>query len=163
MWLRNTISITWWHHATSAAFSKTSGYTFPDSKVHGANMGPTWRRQDPGGLHVGPMNLVIWVWLSFNRNIQALCQQILAYLWDFPRHVQLANFVLDNMSHQILNVRYMYRKQDKMFYYICIPTKSLVYFRCEKRVVYIYSFTHTHTFPVKQLAGAVLLCNVIKM
>ena len=29
----------------------------PDSKVHGANMGPTWGRQDPGGPHVGPMNL----------------------------------------------------------------------------------------------------------
>ena len=33
----------------------------PDSKVYGANMGPTWGRQDPGGPHVGPMNLVIWV------------------------------------------------------------------------------------------------------
>ena len=32
----------------------------PDSKIHGANMGPTWGRQDPGGPHVGPMNLVIW-------------------------------------------------------------------------------------------------------
>ena len=31
----------------------------PDSKVHGAYMGPTWGRQDPGGLHVGPMNLAI--------------------------------------------------------------------------------------------------------
>ena len=35
--------------------------TFPDSKVHGANMGPIWDRQDPGGPHVGPMNLAIWV------------------------------------------------------------------------------------------------------
>ena len=26
----------------------------PDSKVHGANMGPIWGRQDPGGPHVGP-------------------------------------------------------------------------------------------------------------
>ena len=34
---------------------------FPDSKVHGANVGPTWDRQDPGGPHVGPMNFVIWV------------------------------------------------------------------------------------------------------
>ena len=33
----------------------------PDSKVHGANMGPIWVRQDPGGPLVGPMNLVIWV------------------------------------------------------------------------------------------------------
>ena len=31
-----------------------------DSKVHGANMGPIWGRQDPGGPHVGPMNLAIW-------------------------------------------------------------------------------------------------------
>ena len=32
----------------------------PDSKVHGANMGPTWGRQDPGGPRVGPMNIAIW-------------------------------------------------------------------------------------------------------
>ena len=32
----------------------------PDSKVHGANMGPIWGQQDPDGPHVGPMNLVIW-------------------------------------------------------------------------------------------------------
>ena len=34
---------------------------YPDSKVHGANMGPICGRQDPGGPHVGPMNLAIWV------------------------------------------------------------------------------------------------------
>ena len=32
----------------------------PDSKVHGANMGLIWGRQDPGGPHVGPMNFAIW-------------------------------------------------------------------------------------------------------
>ena len=32
----------------------------PDSKVRGANMGPIWGRQDPGGPHVGPMNFAIW-------------------------------------------------------------------------------------------------------
>ena len=30
---------------------------FPDSEVHGTNMGPIWGRQDPGGPHVGPMRL----------------------------------------------------------------------------------------------------------
>ena len=35
----------------------------PDSKVHGANMGPIWGRQDPGGPHVGPMNFAIWEYL----------------------------------------------------------------------------------------------------
>ena len=33
---------------------------FPDSKVHGANIGPIWGQQDPGGPHVGPMNFAIW-------------------------------------------------------------------------------------------------------
>ena len=32
----------------------------PDSKVHGANMGPTWDRQDLGGPHVGSMKFAIW-------------------------------------------------------------------------------------------------------
>ena len=32
----------------------------PDRKIHGANMGPIWGRQDPGGPHVGPMNFAIW-------------------------------------------------------------------------------------------------------
>ena len=32
----------------------------PDSKAHGANMGPIWGRQDPGGPDVGPMNFTIW-------------------------------------------------------------------------------------------------------
>ena len=32
----------------------------PDSKVPGANVGPIWGRQDPGGPHVGPMNFAIW-------------------------------------------------------------------------------------------------------
>ena len=32
----------------------------PDNKIHGANVGPIWGRQDPGGPHVGPMNFAIW-------------------------------------------------------------------------------------------------------
>ena len=32
----------------------------PDSKVHGANMGPTWLPSAPDGPHVGPMNCTIW-------------------------------------------------------------------------------------------------------
>ena len=42
---------------------------YPDNKGHGANMGPIWGRQDPGGPHVGPMKLVIGVlmlWLANN-------------------------------------------------------------------------------------------------
>ena len=46
--------IQWWlmecHH---------KGPVIPDSKVHGANMGPTWVLSAPDGPHVGPMNLAI--------------------------------------------------------------------------------------------------------
>ena len=34
---------------------------FPDSNVHGANMGPNWVLSAPYGPHVGPMNLAIRV------------------------------------------------------------------------------------------------------
>ena len=33
----------------------------PDSKIHGANMGPTWVLSAPDGPHVGPMHLAIRV------------------------------------------------------------------------------------------------------
>ena len=38
-----------------------SAYRFPDSKVHGGNMGPTWVLSAPDGPHVGPMNLAVGV------------------------------------------------------------------------------------------------------
>ena len=34
---------------------------YPDSKVHGANMGAIWGPQDPDGPQVGPMNFAILV------------------------------------------------------------------------------------------------------
>ena len=34
---------------------------FPDSKVHGANMGLTWVLSAPGGPRVGPIDLAIRV------------------------------------------------------------------------------------------------------
>ena len=37
----------------------------PDSKVHGANMGPTWVLSSPDGPHIGAINLAIkdTIWL----------------------------------------------------------------------------------------------------
>ena len=48
-------------------FALVLKHTFPDSKVHGASMGPTWVLSAPDGPHVGPMNFAIWVhwrWVS---------------------------------------------------------------------------------------------------
>ena len=56
-----------------------------DSKVHGANMGPTWGRQDPCGPHVGHVNFAIWeeIIFTFNDTLMAwyLCHyQIIEYI-----------------------------------------------------------------------------------
>ena len=40
--------------------NKGQGQVILENKVHGANMGPIWGRQDPGGPHVGPMNFAMW-------------------------------------------------------------------------------------------------------
>ena len=41
---------------------------YPEDQVHGANMGPIWGRQDPGGPPVGSMNFAILV-----KMVDSLC------------------------------------------------------------------------------------------
>ena len=48
-------------------------YNYPDSKVHGANMGPTWVLSAPDGPHVGPMNLAIRVLIKGAPATALLC------------------------------------------------------------------------------------------
>ena len=52
-------------HKSTQAITINS-YRTHDSKVHGANMGAIWDRQDPGGPHFGPMNFVVWDWIFFS-------------------------------------------------------------------------------------------------
>ena len=68
-------------------------YHHPDSKVHGAYMGPMWGRQDPGGPHVGPMNLAIRALLKdkSTRNIDTnwfqkwfYWQKMFVFRFEFP-------------------------------------------------------------------------------
>ena len=56
------------------------GDGFPDSKVHGANMGPISGRQGPGGPHVGPKNFAIWV------NMLNMIRTLLMVWSSLPRH-----------------------------------------------------------------------------
>ena len=43
------------------------GIANPDSKIHGANMGPTWVLSAPDGSHVGHTNLAIRECMYYNR------------------------------------------------------------------------------------------------
>ena len=49
----------------------------PDGKVHGANMGPIWGRQDPGGPDVGPMSFAIW------EVVAALSRNSSVFIWCY--------------------------------------------------------------------------------
>ena len=46
------------------SFAVISLLRYHDRKFYEVNMGPTWGRQDPGGPHVGPVNLAFWVYLE---------------------------------------------------------------------------------------------------
>ena len=65
-------------------------HAFPDSKVHGANMGPTWVLSAPGGPHVSPMNLAIWVRLSRCEICWAL---ICKYMYVWHHHLKRSNMI----------------------------------------------------------------------
>ena len=65
----------WWYFSVCTVMGESHCFeSIPDCKVHGANMGPIWGWQDPGGPHVGPMNLVIWdVPSRFTQNMMTQC------------------------------------------------------------------------------------------
>ena len=49
----------------------------PDSKVHGANAGPTWVLSAPDGPHIGPVNLAIRDIMAFgNENFDSSWQNL---------------------------------------------------------------------------------------
>ena len=52
----------------------------PDSKVNGANMGPIWGRQDPGGPHVGPIIFAIWETILIMHMLTCSIVQIVSYV-----------------------------------------------------------------------------------
>ena len=72
----------------------------PDSKVHGANMGPTWVLSAPDGPHVDPMNLAIRTgqWLvAVGKN--AIITWVKIGL-DQCRHISLCyNRLKDTIEH----------------------------------------------------------------
>ena len=62
-----------------------TGTNYPDIKVHGANMGPTWVLSAPDGPHVGPMNLANRVVPSYPCRGPILQQTIADHAYDYDR------------------------------------------------------------------------------
>ena len=98
---------TWRHFARSllshrlrpeeakAIIAKWSLRNIPDSKVHGANMGPIRGRQDPVGPHVGSMNFAIWDGINF----KSVRIYVSGYVWWMSQNTaedQYVNICSDN-------------------------------------------------------------------
>ena len=54
-WIPLMTSHLWWREWLGVFMQQP----VPDSKVHGANMGPSWGWRDPAGSHVGPMKFAV--------------------------------------------------------------------------------------------------------
>ena len=89
----------WWCHAHSGTLFS---YKYPDSKCHGANMGPTWVLSAPDGPHVGPMNLTIRVGCT------CLCIAIPSItLWvPWQRHRFFRRYISSNFSAVVTTVNH---------------------------------------------------------
>ena len=80
----------------------------PDSKVHGANMGPTWVLSDPGAPHVGPINLALRAHLNitnyaklFSIGLSALSAQL--YFMLINTWVAWDSFILPSAAQEDIN------------------------------------------------------------
>ena len=130
----------------------TNTWNDPDSKFHGAYMGPTWGRQDPAGPHVGPMNLAIRATLScchFIIFLLSKCRKF--HSWKcignmssangrhFPRYqyVQTASPYMDRISdcaphiNELINFR-MYFLLCR--YHFSILVANQIYFPVDRQL-----------------------------
>ena len=106
-WLR------WWSYLYMVHPNNYAhGYAFPDNKVHGAYMGPTWGRQDPGGPHVGPMNFAIWV-AMFSYHFTYILQGCFTGLWQSYDCPSANEATLKNMNKWIFRINNWQHNQNK--------------------------------------------------
>ena len=70
----------------------------PDSKVLGANMGPTWVLSTSGGPHVGHINLAIWVGTQPSGSLGSLQFQV-TKIKEWPVHKTWMNHNHISVGH----------------------------------------------------------------
>ena len=96
-----------------------------DSKVHGANMEPTWVLSAPDGPHVGPMNLAIreeWnitlqITNVYNLPVATREDSCLIELATNDDYWRKCDSTLSNTNVHISNSRNMYLDNHTMMYF----------------------------------------------
>ena len=92
----------------------------PESSVHGANMGPIWGLQDPGGPHVRPMKFAIW-------GVYGLmdCGQVAPYDVRNIGHLWCMQWL--TVKHSIAYADYFVNSIKKMFGWIFYYNKKIIF------------------------------------
>ena len=85
LWRRCMWCLFWVHCVICMLFSHFNAacsiVLYPDSKVHGANMGPIWGRQDPDWLHIGPMKIAIWIYTMLQFGVDCKLNEFVRITW----------------------------------------------------------------------------------
>ena len=95
------ITLPWFkcHWSLFVGISLALSQRCPGSKVHGANMGPTWVLSAPDGPHIVPMNLAIRV--DFGNSLLGSTP----FIWPEPYFLNLTHWPLGDMV-VILGIRF---------------------------------------------------------
>ena len=70
---------------------------YPESKVHGANMGPTWVLSVPYGPHVGPMNLAIRVHILTRWAIHAFALRLRRHVYEYATLLTFRGYMINDI------------------------------------------------------------------
>ena len=88
-------------------------------------MGPTWGRQDPGGSHVGPMNLAIWE--CYGQVISQSGESYIRKFTDTPiKHLLIAEDYFVQMQNHVCIA-----EMNKLKSLTLWPT---IYFKSQRRL-----------------------------
>ena len=119
---------------------------YPDSKVHGANMGSIWGRQDPGGSHVGPMNFAIWacmhVYVYSYKSNRFVCKLILWKDHTFIHHTASSNNKLKIAQNLVMHFQW-----DDIIWFVTLwYHKQRDNERCKIYIICLWRFRWQMTF-----------------
>ena len=126
----------------------------PDSKVHGASMGPIWGRHDPGGPNVGPINFALWghsiIWTNDNQ-----------VPWSHVASQGLSGFRGELISHYAVRTRLLLPLC--LVYPLVYLSKPLInlcqYLATPINLVFLYAMQVGAT---RKVALVIVFCNQIR-
>ena len=106
------------------------GVAYPESKVHGANMGPTWVLLASDGPHVGPMKLAIRVLFIYHlptkykwslKHLHNSWDEVYVAWKEFHLSVYGSNYLKQNRSMQMGMCKYWM----KLLQFMCLCMDAL--------------------------------------